>query len=121
MGINTFSVVLNQYVSSGNNYIVELSGLARRAPVIAITLSLALLSIAGVPPLAGFYSKYNVVMALLEEGWLVASAIAIIISVIGAYYYIRLIQLMFFNDSVPYLSKQIGDLVLPAKSIAMDS
>jgi NADH-quinone oxidoreductase subunit N len=68
MGMNTFAIVLHQYVSCGNNYIVELSGLARRAPVIAITLSLVLLSIAGVPPRAGFYSKYNVVIALLEEG-----------------------------------------------------
>jgi len=68
MGMNTFSIVLNQYVASGNNYIIELSGLARRAPAIAIAFSLALLSIAGVPPLAGFYSKYNIIIALLEEG-----------------------------------------------------
>jgi len=112
MGMNIFSIILNQYVSSGNNYIIELSGLARREPVIAITLSLALLSIAGVPPLAGFYSKYNIIIALLEEGWLIVSIIAILVSVVGAYYYLRIIQLMFFNDSQAYLSKQLADLVI---------
>lgn len=115
MGITTFSIVLNEYAATGNNYIIELSGLARRSPVIAITMGLTLLSIAGVPPLAGFYSKYNVIIALLEENWMVVSGIGIIVSVIGAYYYIRIIQIMYFNDSPAYLGKDLGDLVEPRK------
>lgn len=115
MGITTFSIVLNEYAATGNNYIIELSGLARRSPVIAITMGLTLLSIAGVPPLAGFYSKYNVIIALLEENWMVVSGIGIIVSVIGAYYYIRIIQIMYFNDTSAYLGKDLGDLVEPRK------
>ena len=62
-----------------------------------------------------FYSKYNVIIALLEENWMIVSGIGIIVSVIGAYYYIRIIQIMYFNDSPAYLGKDLGDLVEPRK------
>ncbi len=68
VGLTRFGVVTKVYEARGNNYLVELSGLARRAPVLALTLSMALLSTAGIPPLAGFFSKYYLLISMLEEG-----------------------------------------------------
>lgn len=110
VGLVSFGAVLNIYQPRGNNYVIELSGLARRSPVIAFTLSMALLSTAGIPPLAGFYSKYTVIIGMLEEGWLIASILAIVSSVVGAFYYVRIIQLMYFNDSPSYLVKELAEV-----------
>lgn len=107
MTINSFTLITNIYQPRGNNYIIELSGLARRSPVLAFTFAISLLSTAGIPPLAGFYSKYNLIIALLDEGWIITSIVGIVVSVIGAFYYIRVIQMMYFNDTKAYVVKEM--------------
>jgi NADH-quinone oxidoreductase subunit N len=100
MSLNTFAFVLiyfNKYrsslsISDRSNYISELSGLSRKEPVLAATFALSLLSIAGIPPLAGFFSKYFVLLSLIENSMYVISLITILFSVIACFYYIRIIQ-----------------------------
>lgn len=111
MTINSFAFVLSYFKGYGNNYISQLSGLSRKEPILAITFSLCLLSIAGIPPLAGFFSKYNVLLSLIDEKYLIVSLLAVVLSVIGSFYYIRIIQWMYFNNSKDYLLKDLGDIV----------
>ena len=71
---------------------------SRRAPLRALALLLLLFSLAGVPPLVGFFAKFNVFLAAVDAGlvWLaVAGAIA---SVLGAFYYIRIVYYMYFGE-----------------------
>ena len=88
MSLNTFAIILNK----GYNYVSELSGLSRKEPVLAITLGIGFLSVAGIPPLAGFYSKYVVLLATVESGLTVVSIIAVLASVIGGFYYVRVVK-----------------------------
>lgn len=94
MTINSFAIVRNQ----GIGKIVELRGLSRRNGVLGMTMGIGLMSIAGVPPLAGFYNKYLVVMSAITGGEIVVGLVAILLSVISGYYYVRLIRYMYFKD-----------------------
>lgn len=118
MSLNSFGFVLiyyNKYRSSINSidrsyFISELSGLSRKEPVLAGTFALSLLSIAGIPPLAGFFSKYYVLLSLIENNMYLISIIAILFSVISCFYYIRIIQWMYFNNSKLYTIKDLADI-----------
>ena len=61
-------------------------------------MSLGLMSIAGIPPLAGFYNKYLIVLSAIEENQLTLAIAAVILSVISSFYYVRIIRYMYFQD-----------------------
>lgn len=113
MSLNTFAIILNK----GYNYVSELSGLSRKEPVLALTLGLGFLSVAGIPPLAGFYSKYAVLLAAVEGGLTVVSLIAVLASVIGGFYYVRIVKWIYFNDSKDYLYNNIGEVIRKEKKM----
>jgi NADH-quinone oxidoreductase subunit N len=121
MSINSFAFVISYFKGYGNNYITQLSGLSRKEPILAITFSLCLLSIAGIPPLAGFYSKYNILLALIDEKFIITSILGIVLSVIGSFYYIRIIQWMYFNNSSDYIIKDLGDIVYKQTDTGVNS
>ena len=97
MSFNTFTFILA--VFPDKKYFADLLSYYKLNPVLAITFAFSLLSIAGIPPLAGFFSKFYILYSLIENNLYVVSAIAIILSVIASYYYIRIIQWMYFNRS----------------------
>lgn len=72
-------------------------GLSRRNPGLAAAMAVFLFSLAGIPPLAGFMGKYQVFMAAIEGGYVWLAVAGILTSVVGAYYYLRLIFLMYFS------------------------
>lgn len=74
------------------------NGLFKRSPLLAVGMTLALLSLAGIPPLPGFFGKYMVFALAIENGHTGLTIIAIITSLIGVYYYFRIIIAMFFKD-----------------------
>jgi NADH-quinone oxidoreductase subunit N len=74
-------------------------GLFKRNSLMAVTMVIALLSLAGIPPLAGFFGKYMVFATAVEHGYTSFVIIAVITSLIGVYYYFRIISVMFFKDS----------------------
>ena len=76
----------------------DLSGLFRRNALLATVMMLALISLAGVPPLVGFYAKLSVLKAVISAGYLWLAIIAVFMSVVGAFYYLRAIKLMFFDE-----------------------
>jgi len=78
----------------------DLSGLFRRNALAASVMMVALISLAGVPPLVGFYAKLSVLKAVIGAGYLWLAVIAVIMSVVGAFYYLRAIKLMFFDEPI---------------------
>lgn len=77
----------------------DLQGLSKRAPWLAFLVLLLMFSMAGIPLTIGFYAKLNILQVVVDSGAVVAAVIAVITSVIGAFYYLRVIKLMYFDDS----------------------
>jgi NADH-quinone oxidoreductase subunit N len=90
MSFNTFAFVLS--VFKHGNFITQLSGLSRANPVLALSISTLLLSIAGVPPLAGFYSKYLVLLSAFDAELYFIGFLAVMGSAISAFYYLRVFK-----------------------------
>lgn len=76
----------------------DFRGLSRRSPWFAALMLLVMVSMIGVPPLAGFYAKWWILSALLDGGQATVALVAVLFSVIGAFYYLRVIRLMYFED-----------------------
>lgn len=78
--------------------ISDLAGLNRKYPWYAFLMLLAMFSMAGIPPLMGFAAKFYVVVALLEQGLVPLAVFAMIMSLIGAFYYLRVVKTMYFDE-----------------------
>ncbi len=88
--------VLSQQGSEAEN-IEDFKGLAAKNPWLAFLMMIVLFSLAGVPPFAGFYAKFFVLNALISAGYVWLAVFAVLLTVIGAYYYLRVIRVMFFD------------------------
>ncbi len=78
--------------------ISDLKGLNRRNPLLAAMLMLAMFSLAGIPPLAGFYAKLAVLQALVGTGHITMAVVAVLFSLIGAFYYLRVVKAAYFDE-----------------------
>ena len=78
--------------------ISSLSGLVKTHPLMAFNLAVLMFSTAGIPPLAGFFTKFYILGAAMSRGLLIYAIIAIIFSVISAFYYLRIVKVMYFDD-----------------------
>ena len=78
----------------------DMKGLNRRDPWAAFLMLLLMFSLAGVPPTAGFYAKFTVLSAAVQAGQLWLAVTAVVFSLIGAFYYLRIVKLMYFDDPV---------------------
>lgn len=87
-----------QRSSNGNNLITAFNGLGKRNPGMAMVMSVALLSLGGIPPLAGFMAKYLAFAAAFTSGHIWLPVIGIIGSLIGIYYYFKIIIAMYFKE-----------------------
>ena len=76
----------------------DFKGLNRRNPWYAFITLLLMFSLAGVPPLVGFYAKLSVLQAVLNAGYVWLAVVAVLFSLIGAFYYLRIIKLMYFDE-----------------------
>lgn len=89
----------------------DFKGLSQRNPWMAFMMLLAMFSLAGVPPTLGFYAKLTVLNALIDAGMLWVAITGVIFSVIGAFYYLRVVWLMYFEKpEVPYIVGGAFDL-----------
>ena len=88
----------------------DLAGLSRNNPLIAFVLAMLLFSLAGIPPLAGFFAKFYVFLAAVEAGLYPLAVIGVLASVVGAYYYLRIVKLMYFDEPAPAFDKMSGEL-----------
>jgi NADH-quinone oxidoreductase subunit N len=93
----------------------DLKGLNRRNPWYAFIVLLLMFSLAGVPPTVGFYAKLTVLSAAVNAGQVWLAVVAVLFSLIGAYYYLRIVKLMYFDepkDSAPFAGQALGPRVL---------
>jgi NADH-quinone oxidoreductase subunit N len=98
MTLGTFACVLAMRRTSGMvEEIDELAGLAQTNLGMATVLALLLFSLAGIPPLAGFFAKFYVFAAAVKEGLWPLAVFGVLASVVGAYYYVRIVKIMFFD------------------------
>jgi NADH-quinone oxidoreductase subunit N len=80
--------------------IVDLAGLNQRSPLFAGVMAIAMFSLAGLPPLVGFYAKLAVLQALIASGqtlYIALAVFAVITSLVGAFYYLRIVKVMYFD------------------------
>jgi NADH-quinone oxidoreductase subunit N len=90
--------------------IPDLAGLARTNPAMAFFLAMLLFSLAGVPPLAGFFAKFYVFLAAIKAGLYALAVIGVLASVVGAYYYLMIIKTMYFDEPRPSFAPMPGEL-----------
>jgi NADH-quinone oxidoreductase subunit N len=99
MTLGTFACILA--MKRGDTYveqIEDLSGLGRTDPFMAFILAMLMFSLAGVPPLAGFFAKWYVFAAAVEAKLYALAVIGVITSAVGAYYYLRIVKIMYFDE-----------------------
>jgi len=101
MSVGAFGVILalSRKGFEADN-IADLAGLGRRNPMMALVMLVLLLSMAGVPPLVGFYAKLVILTNLVEVGMVSLAVFAVVMSIIGAFYYLRVIKAMYFDAPV---------------------
>src|SRR3546814_17999151 len=109
MNIGTFAIILamrreGRLVEG----IADLAGLSKTHPMLAFALMLFMFSMAGIPPLAGFFGKWYVFMAAINAGLFGLAVIGVLTSVVGAFYYLRIIKIMYFDDATQPLDMKIG-------------
>jgi NADH-quinone oxidoreductase subunit N len=80
------------------DHLSDLSGISRTHPVFALALAVLLFSMAGIPPLAGFFGKMYVFLAAVESGMYVLAVLGVLTSVVAAYYYLKIVKIMYFNE-----------------------
>ena len=98
MTLGAFACVLAMRRQGGMvEEIDELSGLAQTNLGMATVLALLMFSLAGIPPLAGFFAKFYVFVAAVKEGLWALAVFGVLASVVGAYYYVRIVKIMFFD------------------------
>jgi NADH-quinone oxidoreductase subunit N len=101
MTLGTFSIIL---AMKRNGEAVEgigdFAGLARTNPLLAFFMAMLLFSLAGIPPLAGFFAKFYVFMAAINAGLFTLAVLGVLASVVGAYYYLYIIKVMYFDEPV---------------------
>ena len=100
MGAGTFAIILlMRRDGQAATRIVDLQGLSRTHPVLALGLMVMMFSMAGIPPLAGFFGKWYVFLAAVNAGLVPLAVIGVVMSVIGAFYYLRIIKIMYFEEA----------------------
>lgn len=96
--IVAFTVLINIIRTTGGDNIENFNGLGKKSPLLAVVMCIALLSLAGIPPTAGFFAKYYVLTAAIGSGHLWLAVIGILASLVGVYYYFRIIIAMYFKE-----------------------
>ncbi|HEY0290952.1 MAG TPA: NADH-quinone oxidoreductase subunit NuoN, partial [Hansschlegelia sp.] len=99
MTLGAFACILSMRI--GDAYVEsidDLSGLSRTNPAMAFVLAMILFSLAGIPPLAGFFAKFYVFYAAVNAGLAPLAVIGLVLSVIGAFYYLRIVKIIYFDE-----------------------
>jgi NADH-quinone oxidoreductase subunit N len=113
MNVASFGIVSILETREGTHLTFEeYEGLSTRQPVLAALMALFMFSLAGIPPFAGFFGKYYVFAGAVQAGYTWLAIVGVVMSVVSAYYYLRLSMVMYFREGVPGLAS-------PAPALAM--
>jgi NADH-quinone oxidoreductase subunit N len=88
--------------------ISDLSGLAQTRPGYAFAFLILMFSLAGIPPMAGFFAKFYVFLAAVKAGLYPLAVIGVVASVVGAYYYVRIVKIIYFDEPAPAFESDMG-------------
>ncbi len=109
MNVGAFACILCMRREDGMvEQIDDLKGLSRTHPAMALAMAVFMFSLAGIPPLAGFFAKFYVFVAAINEGLYALAVIGLIASVVAAFYYLRIIKVMYFDDPAEPFERPIG-------------
>jgi NADH-quinone oxidoreductase subunit N len=100
----------------------DLKGLNQRSPWAAFLMLITMFSMAGVPPTIGFYAKFTVLQAALQAGFVWAVVFAVLLTAVGAFYYLRIVKLMYFDtpqDSAKITAPADMKLILSINAVAL--
>jgi NADH-quinone oxidoreductase subunit N len=123
MSMGAFGAVI--LLSQANNEadkIVDFSGLAKRSPWFGFIMLVIMFSMAGVPPFAGFWAKWYVLKEVIAAGHVWLAGLAVLFSIIGAYYYLRVVKIMYFDDAIDVEAPRASEdmkLVLSVNGLAI--
>ncbi|CAM5660069.1 NADH-quinone oxidoreductase subunit N [Mycolicibacterium aubagnense] len=113
MTLGTFAFILAMRRNNENvEKISDLAGLSSTNPAMATILTILMFSLAGIPPLAGFWGKWYVFLAAINANLYALAIIGVLASVVGAFYYLRIIKLMWFDEPVGGFQPMAGELRL---------
>ncbi|NLS03197.1 NADH-quinone oxidoreductase subunit NuoN [Rhizobium sp. P32RR-XVIII] len=114
MSLGSFAIIMSMRRKDGTvvEAVDELAGLSSTNPFMATILTILMFSLAGIPPLAGFFAKYFVFVAAVEAKLYALALIGLLSSVVGAYYYLRIIKLMWFDEATDEFGRVPGALRL---------
>jgi len=102
MTLGTFAAILSMRIDGVYvEQISDLAGLARTRPAIAFFLAIMMFSLAGIPPLAGFFAKWYVFNAAIQAHLYPLAIIGVLMSTVAAYYYLRIVKVMYFDEPAP--------------------
>ena len=102
MTLGSFAAILSMRVNGkAVEEISDLAGLSRTNGLMAFFLAMLMFSLAGVPPLAGFFAKYYVLLAAVDAGLYPLAVIGVLASAVAAYYYLRVVKVMYFDEPAP--------------------
>lgn len=111
MNFGVFACILAMRRKDGMvEEIDELSGMSKNNPMMAFMFAMLLFSLAGIPPLAGFFGKFYVFLAAINAKLYPLAVIGVLSSVVGAYYYLRIIKLMYFDEPADRFERMPGSL-----------
>jgi NADH-quinone oxidoreductase subunit N len=123
MTLGTFGMIM---LLSREEYEVEklddFKGLNRRSPWYAFITLLFMFSLAGVPPTVGFYAKLSVLQAVMGAGYVWLAIVAVLFSLVGAFYYLRIVKLMYFDEpesDAPISPYGDAELLISANGMAV--
>ena len=100
----------------------DIKGLNERNPWYALMMMLFLFSMAGIPPTVGFYAKLSIIQAVMQAGYLWPAVFMVVVSVIGAFYYLRAIKMMYFDkpdDTAPITAELDFNVLISVNGILM--
>jgi len=100
MNIAVFSIILSlkksdEYVEK----IIQLNGLSKTNPILSASLTIIMLSMAGIPPFMGFFGKFYIFFAAIESKLYLLAVLGVLASVVSAFYYLRIIKNMYFDEA----------------------
>lgn len=109
MTAGTFGIIMTMRRDGhAVNGIDDLAGYSRNNPFMAYALALLMFSMSGIPPLAGFFGKFLVFKAAIASGFYVLAVLGVLTSVVAAYYYIKIIKVMFFDEPADKFDDEVG-------------
>jgi len=102
--------------------LTDFRGLNQRSPWWAFVMLLTMFSLAGIPPTVGFYAKFTVIQAAVSGGFTWLAVVAVLASLVGAFYYLRIVKLMYFDDATdtaPIIARGDNRALLSANGLAL--